>query len=109
MHVRAHHLTPKGPSSATGRSAAGVPLTGFAGAVAGWLLPRGPMTTAETVGALVTALAVGAGAGWLTRARWILLVAPDTFMAVFEPPYAEPGHFADLTTKVVAATEAGSP
>jgi proline iminopeptidase len=84
MHVHAHHPTPQRLRSATGRSAAGVLLIGFAGAVAGWLLPRGPLTTAEAVVALLTALAVGAGAGWLTRARWILLVAPVTIMAVFE-------------------------
>jgi pimeloyl-ACP methyl ester carboxylesterase len=59
-------------------------LIGFAGAVAGWLLPRGPVTTTEAIVALVTALAVGVGVGWLTRTRWILLTAPVAFIVVFE-------------------------
>ena len=62
----------------------GVLLVALAGAVAAWLVPRGPVTTREALVAVVAALLVGLGAAWLARTRWILLIAPLTFMAVFE-------------------------
>jgi pimeloyl-ACP methyl ester carboxylesterase len=54
------------------------------GAVAGWLTPRGPVTTVEALTAVVAALAVGVASGWLMRSRWAMLIAPLTFMLVFE-------------------------
>ena len=84
MLVPAHHSTATLLRGSPGRIAAGVLLVGFAGAVAGWLLPRGPVTTAEAMVTLLAALAVGVGAGWSARTRWVLLGAPVTFMVVFE-------------------------
>lgn len=58
-------------------------VAGFA-LVCGWLIPRGPVTTPQAVGALISAMLVGAAGGWMLRSRWALLVAPLTFMVVFE-------------------------
>ncbi|WP_164201738.1 alpha/beta fold hydrolase [[Micrococcus luteus] ATCC 49442] len=66
------------------RLAAGVLVVMIAGLAAGWLLPRGPVTVPEALLALAAAVAVGLGAGWLARSAWIMLIAPVTFMAVFE-------------------------
>ena len=55
-----------------------------AGLLAGWLIPRGPVTTAEAVTALLAAILVGGATGWWTRSRWAMLLAPVTFMVVFE-------------------------
>jgi pimeloyl-ACP methyl ester carboxylesterase len=55
-----------------------------AGALAGWLIPRGPVTTVEALIAVFSALLVGFATGWLMRTRWAMLVAPATFMLVFE-------------------------
>ena len=65
-------------------AATGALVVAVAAAVAGWLAPRGPVTTPEAVVALVAALAVGFGSGWLAKTRWMMLAAPVTFMAVFE-------------------------
>ncbi|MCU1633028.1 MAG: hypothetical protein JWM61_1680 [Micrococcaceae bacterium] len=62
----------------------GVLVVLLAGLVAGWLLPRGPVTTAAAVLTLAVALMAGLGAGWLARTAWILLIAPVAFMGVFE-------------------------
>lgn len=55
-----------------------------AGLLAGWLMPRGPVTTAQAVVALSVAIGVGGASGWLLRSRWALLLAPAAFMVVFE-------------------------
>lgn len=68
----------------TGRVAAAVVLIALAGAVIGWLLPRGPVTTAQALVSLVALVAVGVGAGWLLRTRWAVVIAPVVFVAVFE-------------------------
>lgn len=69
MHVR--------PDGSFRRATARMPLgvvgaattVASAAAVAGWLIPRGPVTTLEAVIALLTALGVGLAAGWLMRSR----------------------------------------
>lgn len=66
------------------RVGSAVGLLVLAAALAGWLIPRGPVTTTEAVLSLLAAVAVGVGAGWLLRTQWALLVAPVTFMVVFE-------------------------
>lgn len=68
----------------TGRVAAAVVLIALAGAVIGWLLPRGPVTTTQAIVSLVALVAVGVGAGWLLRTRWAIVIAPVVFVAVFE-------------------------
>ena len=52
--------------------------------LAGWLTPRGPVTTVEAVFTLVAALVLGFAVGFLIRSRWALLLAPAVFMLVFE-------------------------
>ncbi len=66
------------------RVVSAVGLVVLAAALAGWLIPRGPVTTTEAVLSVLAAVAVGVGAGWLLRTQWALLVAPVTFMVVFE-------------------------
>lgn len=53
-------------------------------ALAGWLTPRGPLTSAEAIGSIVVSLAVGAAAGALLRSRWAVLLAPAAFATLFE-------------------------
>ena len=55
-----------------------------AGLLAGLLIPRGPVTTAEAVTALMAAVLVGVATGWWIRSRWAMVLAPVTFMVVFE-------------------------
>lgn len=55
-----------------------------AGVLAGWLIPRGPVTTAEALIAVLCALAAGLATGWLMRTRWAMLLAPAAFVPVFE-------------------------
>lgn len=66
------------------RVVATVGLVASAAGLAGWLLPRGPVTTPQALVCLVGAVGVGFGAGWVMRSRWAVLIAPVTFMAVFE-------------------------
>ena len=54
------------------------------GAFAGWSTPRGPTSNLEGLFAMALGLSVGVLAGLLLRSRWAMLVAPATFMAVFE-------------------------
>jgi proline iminopeptidase len=84
MHVR--------PDGAFRRTNARMPLgvvgaattVALAAAAAGWLIPRGPVTTPEAVITLLTALGVGLATGWLMRSRWALLLAPLACVLVFE-------------------------
>ena len=46
--------------------------------------PRGPITTAQALGSMVGAVAVGVAAGFVTGSRWSIVLAPVTFMAVYE-------------------------
>jgi len=54
------------------------------GLVAGWWTPRGPLSTFEGLFAMGLALLVGYVAGFLLRTRWAMLVAPVTFLVIFE-------------------------
>jgi pimeloyl-ACP methyl ester carboxylesterase len=55
-----------------------------AGLALAWVMPRGPMTTVQSLTALVLGAAVGVLAGWLMASRWAALLAPVTFGAAFE-------------------------
>jgi pimeloyl-ACP methyl ester carboxylesterase len=55
-----------------------------AGALAGWLEPRGPATQAQALLSIAGAAAVGLAAGGLSRSRWSILLAPVAFAAGFE-------------------------
>lgn len=59
-------------------------LAAAAGALSGWLMPRGPVTTTQALGTVAGCLVIGVVAGWLTRSRWALLVAPVAFVAAYE-------------------------
>ena len=58
------------------RGAAAVVMTGAYAAVAGWWTPRGPVTPAQALTAMVVGLAVGVVAGLVMRSRWAILVSP---------------------------------
>jgi proline iminopeptidase len=64
-------------------SAALLAAAGY-GVIAGWWMPRGPLSTVEGLSAMVLGLLVGIVAGLLLRTRWSMLVAPVTFAVVFE-------------------------
>lgn len=55
-----------------------------AGVGLGLAMPRGPMTTGQSLAALTTAVVVGLLAGALVRSRWAALGAPVLFAGVFE-------------------------
>ena len=52
--------------------------------VAGWWMPRGPLTTSQALGSLVISLFVGVNAGLVTRSRWAMLGTPVVFAVVYE-------------------------
>lgn len=74
------HPVRRSPSRALAAAAAPAGL----GVVLGLAMPRGPLTTAQSLTALTMACAIGLAAGWLLRSRWAALVAPATFAAAFE-------------------------
>ena len=52
--------------------------------IAGWWIPRGPLTTVQVVAGMALGLVVGAVVGRVLRTRWAMLVAPVVFAVVFE-------------------------
>lgn len=55
-----------------------------AGAIVGFVLPRGPITTAQAIGVMLVGLLTGAVAARVGRSRWTLLLAPVGFVAAWE-------------------------
>src|SRR5690606_936527 len=53
------------------------------GIAAGMLMPRGPVTTGQALALLLGCLAFGGAAGWVTRARWAILLVPAVHSLVF--------------------------
>jgi pimeloyl-ACP methyl ester carboxylesterase len=49
-----------------------------------WWMPRGPVSTAQSLACLGLGLLVGLGVGWLTGSRWAMLTAPAIFVVVYE-------------------------
>jgi pimeloyl-ACP methyl ester carboxylesterase len=47
-------------------------------------MPRGPVTTAQALSAMIAGLAVGGVTGLLLRSRWALLLTPVVHVVVFE-------------------------
>ena len=84
MHVRIERFGPSISTRVRTRALIVAGVAGVAGAVAGWLIPRGPVTTSEALVALMAALSVGFASGWLMRSRWGMLLAPGVFMLAFE-------------------------
>lgn len=56
---------------------------GFA-LLSAWLVPRGPITTAEALATMAAALLVGGVSGLVMGNRWGVLAAPVVFLVVFE-------------------------
>ncbi|MGB3184519.1 MAG: alpha/beta hydrolase [Ornithinimicrobium sp.] len=55
-----------------------------AGAVIGWWLPRGPVTSVQAVTVLLLTVLLGVAVGWATRTRLALLATPVVYLAAFE-------------------------
>ena len=68
----------------TSRIAAALLSAAAAGLVLAWAMPRGPMSSAESLAALVLGAGLGVLAGWLMASRWAALLAPAAFGAAFE-------------------------
>ena len=64
--------------------AAAVAAAVLYGLLAGLWTPRGPITASEALSAVLISLAVGGFAGFVTRSRWAMLLAPVAFAAAFE-------------------------
>ncbi len=54
------------------------------GLVAGWWMPRGPLTGAQALWSVGLSVVVGLAAGWSSRSRWPLLIAPAVFVVAVE-------------------------
>jgi pimeloyl-ACP methyl ester carboxylesterase len=72
------------PSRRWVRVAAALLGTAAAGLAVAWALPRGPMTTSQSLAVLGLGMGVGILAGWLMASRWAALLAPAAFGAAFE-------------------------
>jgi proline iminopeptidase len=66
------------------RWAAVAGLAGASGLAVAWAAPRGPVTDAQAFGLLSLALVTGGVAGFVTRSRWAMLVAPVAHLLAFE-------------------------
>lgn len=53
-------------------------------AVSVWWMPRGPVSTVQSLACIGIGLLVGLGAGWLSGSRWAILLAPVVFVVVYE-------------------------
>lgn len=66
------------------------------GIVLGLVMPRGPLTSAQSLAALALAIVVGFASGWLLGSRWAALLGPVAFAAAFEiTRWAETGPTVD--------------
>jgi pimeloyl-ACP methyl ester carboxylesterase len=54
------------------------------GMVAGWWMPRGPLTTTQALWSVGLSVVVGALAGRLSRSRWSMVAAPAIFVVAVE-------------------------
>jgi pimeloyl-ACP methyl ester carboxylesterase len=59
-------------------------IAALAALITGWWMPRGPMTGAQALAAMMIGAAVGVGAGAVMRSRWAMVLAPLVFVGVFE-------------------------
>lgn len=53
-------------------------------AIAGWWMPRGPLTTGSAIASILVSAAVGGVAGFMFGSRWAMLLVPAAFIAVYE-------------------------
>ena len=75
---------PTGPVPRRVTLVAAILLVAVWGLAAGLWTPRGPATTAQALASLAISLAVGLLAGWLSRSRWAMVLAPLAFAATVE-------------------------
>jgi pimeloyl-ACP methyl ester carboxylesterase len=66
------------------RLAAVVPAALAWGLASGWWTPRGPLTNGPALWCVGLSLAVGGFAGWVSRSRWSMALAPAVFVAGLE-------------------------
>ncbi len=66
------------------RTAAATTVAAASGLLLSAVMPRGPVTTAEAVAAMITGLVAGLASGLLLRSRWAMLLAPVVHIGVFE-------------------------
>ena len=57
---------------------------GILGVILGLTMPRGPVTTAQALIAMLVSLLVGGIAGLVMRSRWAILLTPAVFVVVYE-------------------------
>lgn len=83
---RAEHAPPAGPRGGgrAGGLAVAVVLPVLVALLSVWWMPRGPVSTAESLACVGLGLLVGLGAGWATGSRWSALLAPAVFVAAYE-------------------------
>lgn len=72
-----------GHGSRRGLVAAAVPAVVWA-LVSVWWMPRGPVSTLQSLACVGVGLLVGLGAGRLSGSRWSMLIAPIAFVLVYE-------------------------
>ena len=66
------------------RFAGAAGIAGIVGALLGAWLPRGPMSPLEGLVTMTLGLGVGLAGGYLTRSRWMMLVAPVAIAFAWE-------------------------
>ena len=66
------------------RFALAIGVAAASGLLTAFMMPRGPVTTAQALTVLLTGLAVGVIAGLVMKSRWALLVAPVAYILAFE-------------------------
>lgn len=59
-------------------------VAGSSGLGVGLAMPRGPVTSGQSLALLVAGVLVGSVAGWVSRSRWAMLLAPAAQIVVFE-------------------------
>jgi pimeloyl-ACP methyl ester carboxylesterase len=64
--------------------ATGIGVAVLSGMLVALVMPRGPVTTAQTLLLLAIGVGTGAAAGLAMRSRWVVLLAPIVQLAAFE-------------------------
>lgn len=64
--------------------ATGIGVAALWGIVAGWWMPRSPLTTSTALWSMVISVTIGVGAGLVMRTRWAMLSTPLSFAVFFE-------------------------
>jgi pimeloyl-ACP methyl ester carboxylesterase len=80
----AHARTQAQMTAGSTKVAAALLSCALAGLALAWVMPRGPMSSAQSLVALSLGMGVGVLAGWFMASRWAALLAPAAFGAAFE-------------------------